>query len=580
MARLGAARQSAGQLTDQELMGKIQAGRRAALTQKNPGEYDPSSKEYQSKYGPLAGSSGDNENFMAGAGKSVVDLGRGLGQIGTDIGHGMGMVSDQTQATGQAGIDNSRERDAALMDTKAGLGGNISGTLATTLIPGAGAARGAEALNLGRTAMAARAFVNPNTYRAAAAAGATQGALQPVASDQSRLANAGVGALGGLGGTAAARGLGRLAQPITSGLSEASARAVDVLENAGVPLDLAQRTGSRFVGRMRNMAQDNPTTAGQQAAFKEVQGRGYNRAVLHTIGENADAATPEVLARADDRIGAVFDGVAERNPVDYDDALQARLSHIETEARNQLDDTQFGVVRRQLDNIVDKAADNGGRLDGRAYQSIRTGLNQLSMGADQTRGHVARQIREAMEDALERSANPQDLEALRHARIQYRRLKQIEPAVSTDEAGNISPSKLANTIGAKRNASQGKYGRGDQELVELAKAGKQILPEPTGNSGTAARVASQMMLPAMVGAAGGFGGDNGFDAGRALKFGLGAYAAPRAASRALLPNMASNYFAGGLGNPVARAMLQSPQNRAAIGGLLKQGSAVGALEAF
>src|SRR6185436_3340065 len=124
----------------------------------NPEEYDSASADFRKKYG--AQSESDFQNFRAGWGKGVVDLGRGAGQWA-------GLVSrDDVKA--------SRERDADLMSTKAGKFGNIAGTAVTTLpaawIPGA------------------------NTLAGSAVIGAGLGALQPSASTGETAGNIGIGA--------------------------------------------------------------------------------------------------------------------------------------------------------------------------------------------------------------------------------------------------------------------------------------------------------------------------------------------------------------------------------------------------
>lgn len=547
------------------------ASRIEALKRSNPAEYDPSSKEFQAKHGPL----GSNyENFMAGAGKAVVDIGRGVKQLGVDAGNLVGLVSDQTQAKLQTDIDASRERDAPLMKTGAGVTGNIAGNLAMMLIPAGAAASGAKALGATRTAAALGGFMNPQTLSGAALAGGVQGALQPVATSESRLLNAGVGAATGAAVTGATKLASKIARPVKSALTAADQRAVQTLDEAGVPLDAAQRTGSRFLQRMKNMLQDNPTTAGSQAVFREQQQRAYNRAVLATLGEQADAATPDVMTRASTRIGQVFDDIAERNPVKYSGALEMRLAAIEKAARDELDDAQFGVIRRQLNTILDKAAAGGNAIDGAAYQNMRTGLERIASGQDTAKGYYARQIRSALDQALEDSTSGVDANAIKIARGQWAKLKQIEPAIAADESGHISAAKLANTLSSKRYARFTKYGRGDQALTNLAKAGKQILPEPTANSGTPARLLAQFALPGALGIAGGLASD---DPMTGVKLGVATYMLPKLMSGAIRPGPISSYLANGLGNPYVSAVLQAPQTQALIGAPLKRGATSAAL---
>lgn len=127
-----------------------------------PAEYDPSSPEFQSKYGALSTMSA-LDRFRAGAGKAFVDIGRGAGQL-------VGAVSnDDVQA--------SRESDAPLMATGMGRAGNIVGGIAsvapTAFVPGA------------------------NTVAGATVIGGIYGALQPSVSGGERLQNSAVGAATG-----------------------------------------------------------------------------------------------------------------------------------------------------------------------------------------------------------------------------------------------------------------------------------------------------------------------------------------------------------------------------------------------
>jgi len=111
---------------------------------------------------PTEGMSGFDK-FAAGAGKAVYDIGRGAGQM-------LGLVSDQDVA-------EARKRDEALMNTGAGMAGNIAGNVIT--------------------ALPTAAIPGVNTVLGGAAIGAGMGALQPTIADESRLQNM---ALGGVAG--------------------------------------------------------------------------------------------------------------------------------------------------------------------------------------------------------------------------------------------------------------------------------------------------------------------------------------------------------------------------------------------
>ncbi|MCL5099121.1 MAG: hypothetical protein M1608_16610, partial [Candidatus Omnitrophica bacterium] len=113
-------------------------------------------------------------NALAGAGKAFTDIGRRAGQA-------VGVVSESD-------IDESRELDAELMSTKAGLAGNIAGNVAmfapTAFIPGA------------------------NTITGAALTGAATGLVQPTGTEDSTVKNVLTGAALGAGAQYGAQKLG------------------------------------------------------------------------------------------------------------------------------------------------------------------------------------------------------------------------------------------------------------------------------------------------------------------------------------------------------------------------------------
>lgn len=134
----------------------------------------------------------DFDNAAAGIGKSVVDPVRGIGQM-------LGINS-------QAEIDEAKRLDAPLMDTKAGLAGNIAGNVGLALAPG-----GALAKVLG---------VGANTVKGSAIIGGALAAAQPVtgASDADFWKKKGIE-------TAQGAGLGALGAGVAKGVGWAKGKA-------------------------------------------------------------------------------------------------------------------------------------------------------------------------------------------------------------------------------------------------------------------------------------------------------------------------------------------------------------------
>jgi hypothetical protein len=188
------------------------------------------------------------------------------------------------------------------MNTKAGLIGNIVG-------------QGAQAVAGGSIAKAAGVGnIIPQTYGGSAVAGALQGAIQPLSSDQgegSRLVNAGIGLAGGVGGRAlvnlggaGVRGIRALVDPLTdSGQNRIVGSTIGRFANGqispstsaipGVQPNLAEATGDAGLAQLQRAVTDSePAIAGQfvdQAAKNNSARLDYLRSLGGTKADVANA---------------------------------------------------------------------------------------------------------------------------------------------------------------------------------------------------------------------------------------------------------------------------------------------------
>lgn len=250
----------------------------------NPGDFDPESSEYKNKYSPLSGS--DFQNFRAGWGKAVVDLGRGAGQW-------LGLVSRDDVAT-------SRQLDEALLKSKAGRGGAFAGSVASAIpaafVPGA------------------------NTLAGSAVVGAGLGALQPSVSTGETLGNIGLGGatgpasvLAGRGVAGAYRGGKSLLEPFTKGGQEriagrtltafaggpkAAQAAIDAIDTASPALPGARPTAAEVVNnaglaQLERTLKNNPELA---TKFSD-RGAANKNAMLNVLDDIAGDSAKMTAAR-------------------------------------------------------------------------------------------------------------------------------------------------------------------------------------------------------------------------------------------------------------------------------------------
>ncbi len=471
--------------------------------------------------------------------------------------------NDKADAIGQQVADERRLEQPLLADT-AGGAGNTLGSLAPYALGPEGAIAGG-------------------------AFSAGTGALQPVAPGDSRLVNALSGAAGSLVGSGVTAGLGLVAQPVKNALSDAGKAAVQKLTDAGVPLDIAQRTGSEFLQRIKSGLASLPVTAGWVKDSAAEQKNAFTIAALKTIGADGESASPAVMSQAKSDIGDVFNESAARG-AQYDPQLENDLQAVQAKMTRTVPASSHGPINTQINDILDSAAQNGGQIDGSVLQRVHSDLGDLSQNRDV--GGVASDMRRALVDAQSRASTPEQQAALTEARIQYRNMKQIVPAIRDEQ---VSPKLLAAVQRQKRNVNQSVFGEGDQELPELAKAGASVLPETLGDSGTAGRhgalatigaggaIAAPLIYSAGHSTLSGEPMDWG-SAGRASAEVAGALLAAKGAKGAFTSPIVSNYLVNGIGGAptsgvaarAVRAALTAPEKSQLLANALR-GAGAGAL---
>lgn len=400
---------------------------------------------------PTDGMSG-TQKFLAGVGKSFNDTGLGVRQL-------VGSASQQE-------VDERRRMDAPLMNTGAGIAGNISGAVAQSIVPGGAIAKGARLLP-----MAGRAA----PYLAAAAEGAAFNGVQPVASGESRGGNAALGAAFGAGGQAVVGGAARAAHGLSG--------------NAGLRR-VAQQGRRLGVDMLPHQLIASPTYQTVQSALNKLPLSGAGRAAQRQTGDFNEAlgAHLGVRTRALDDVafddamtsaGQTFDDLSARNALDINHAI-APLSQIEQEVAQYGTEAQQRAVKSAIDELMNGS--QGGQVNGTRYKELRSRWSRLSKGGGETANWL-NQVREAVEGAMDRSISPQDAAAWKAVRSKYRDLKTVEPLVSD---GGISPRALMGRVkGDKAGKAQMARGRRGP-LGDFAKLGQRIA-DKSPDSGTALR---------------------------------------------------------------------------------------------
>jgi hypothetical protein len=334
---------------------------------------------------------------------------------------------------------------------------------------------------------------------------------------------------------------------------------VNVLRNEGVTdITAGQATGRKGLQYLE-------AERGAGPAMAENAAEQFTAAALRRVGDNASRrATPEVIDDNFRRIGGQFDGLAARNTANLDQQFGNDVQQALTNYANLVEaPNRVPAIRNYVQEIINSARQHGGVLPGETYQSIRSRMEAAARGTSNPEArHALREIREAVDDSMERSiaasGNQADLGAWREARNQYRNMLVIERAATSagENAANglISPQALrqaTTNVQGRRN-----YARGQGDFADLSRAGVGVM-SPLPNSGTPGRTAAQnlgMGSSSIAGAllggtggaqydpmAGGAGAVGGMLAGALMPRAAGRLATSRAGrgylgNQAVLPN--------------------------------------------
>lgn len=478
-------------------------------------------------------------NDLASGGKQLLDIpakyleskfkDSGIAKLGNLFGM---PTAESSAAQTQRSINQARQDEAPLMKTGAGQIGKIAGSLALTaptmLVPGL------------------------NTYTGAALIGGGMGALTPTLENESKLANTGLGAAGGLLGQGVSNGLGRLVSPVKSNLTGEQSRLAQQALDAGIPLNAADMTGNKTLKTLNSIFSTLPLTSGKQGAQDALKQTAFNRAVMAKAGENADNVSPEIMEAAFKRTGGAIGDISKRNTMKVDDTLLGKFADIERNYSNVLEPNQRDLISRNMDAVISKAPS----MAGETYQSTRSLMGRLGNTTNPEFGRAAKDTRFALDDAFKRSISADDAAAFSKAQQQYGNLSTIANAMKSAGAtsGDIPAAQLRSAVA---NANPRNFVQGKGDLNDLARIGETFLRDKTPNSGTAQRLALQGLMGGGAGGLGYMATENPAGAGAAALVGL---LGPRGVQMAI-------------NNPAIRNYLQSSAGRETLAQIIQQSSA-------
>ena len=332
------------------------------------------------------------------------------------------MVSAEEQAY--------QKQRAAQGDTGMDLG-RIAGNIVSpaNIVGGIRAAQGARALGAGAGMQAA-------------AAGAVQGAMQPVTEPtgfaEEKATQVGLGAIGGKVGEAVSAGLGKVMNPLAS-------KAEQTMRDLGITPTPGQTLGGAFK-KAEDFAQNLPLIGEQIRSAREKVLFDFNKGVINKALNKVDDKLPEnVIGRdavryAADQVSNKYDEVLGKIKFDLDFKTTSGI----LDALNKAN-LPSAIQREEATNILNSVALNkfGGKtLTGAEYKSIESDLAKEVSKYKNSQSAADRNVGEALQGVLNTfktelyQQNQRYTPQLRRIDSAYGDLKLMERAAANTGAEN------------------------------------------------------------------------------------------------------------------------------------------------
>jgi hypothetical protein len=318
----------------------------------------------------------------------------------------------------------------------------------------------------------------------------------------------------GMAGRSAQRGVGRT-------LTGVKNEALQYLDNRGVPLTLGQigRGSSNVIGRTVGGLEDRLAgLPGFDAVIGKARQRGdkgFNQAMFREIKGHSGETGAQGLIEAGGLEDQAYDFLNNATI-----PLDAQYAGTQAGIRASLPSLpKYGPEIEKSLNIADTAA-TGAQLTGRDWQSA---LRSAKADAASIRGepfsdragNALQEVQDSLVDLAGRQGPANAVDKLLAANKLHAKLKTITQALDNGPAQKAGELVSAGRLDDASRAGARKYGgqmaslSGYRPFYDLAKAGKEVMPNLTPDSGTAGRMALMYGLTTLGGA--GIGGLTGGD---------------------------------------------------------------------
>lgn len=330
-----------------------------------------------------------------------------------------------------------------------------------------------------------------------------------------------------------------------SELTGAQQQAAAAGKSLGMRMLPGQDTGNKALQQLEAKLESSPWTSGPINAVKAGNQKVLNTAAAKSIGETGDTVDSNVLARANERLGGVFDNVGDPSRITVVDPAKTKavIDGIDQDAEGLIKGSiRDNPLVSRLETLTQTGGINGQQLRQLSSKLGKSAYKQMSgPDGDRDMGQALYGVKNHVDDLIESGLSGDEQATYSAARQQYRNLMQLtsRTGIVNPNTGNVSGVSLASKL-QQSDKSGFLYGKNQSDLYNAARFSQAFKPV-VGDSGTSTRSLNASDL--------------------------------LAAHYGLPLNLLSRLYTSGLGQAGARGLIAAPN---AVRGLMSNPTALGA----
>jgi hypothetical protein len=286
---------------------------------------------------------------------------------------------------------------------------------------------------------------------------------------------------------------GHLGTDESAGLTPTMQRVAERGRALGMRMTPGQATGSRTLQQMEAKLESQPMTSGPFNTVKANNARVLNRTAAEAIGETGTVVDDATLGRAADRIGGVYESVADgvARQIEPRGFVQF-LGNLQDETRGLVSGLSSHPLVEDVIGFATKGTANGRQLQSLASKLGKAAYKNMStQSGDRDLGLALYRVKDYVDDLLAQGLSPQRAETFDQARQQYRNLMLLtqRTGVVNPASGDVNGRSLATLLQSKDKRGY-TFGENQSPMYNAARFASAYGPI-VGDSGTATRMPLQ-----------------------------------------------------------------------------------------